>query len=187
MRTPKPPEIDVGEVVTEVAALLRSGASTPEAWAQTLAQHPADSPWAAAGQQIAAGTSVDAALRDLASVVKYSGALLVAAAGCCLATEWGSSAADVLDGCVETVTELQNAASERQAAFAGSRATMRMLLALPLCALCLFQGAGINGIGTLISTPIGWACLAIGAAFLTLGHRWVQKLISAAERAGTSP
>src|SRR5690625_6072016 len=113
MRTPKPPEIDVGEVVTEVAALLRSGASTPEAWAQTLAQHPADSPWAAAGQQIAAGTSVDAALRDLASDVKYPGALLGAAAGCRLATELGSSAADVLDECVETVTELQNAASER--------------------------------------------------------------------------
>lgn len=187
MRKTKPPEIDVGEIVTEVAALLRSGVSTPEAWAQTLAQQPADSPWAEAGHQIAAGTAVDAALRDLASDVKYPGALLGAAAGCRLATELGSSAADVLDECVETVTDLQNAATERQAAFAGPRATMRMLLALPLIALFLFQGAGVNGIGALISTPIGWGCLTIGAVFLVLGHRWVQKLISAAEHAGTRP
>lgn len=178
----KQPEVDVGEVVTEVAALLRAGATTQQAWAQTLAQQPASSPWAEAGQEIAAGTPVDAALRALSSQVPFPGPLLGAAAGCRLATQLGSSAADVLDECVETVSELQNAAAERHSALAGPRSTMRVLLGLPVIALFLFQGAGINAIGALASSPAGWMCLFIGAVFLHVGQRWVKKLITAAER-----
>lgn len=183
----KPADVDVGEVVTEVAALLRAGASTLQAWAQTLAQQPASSPWAQAGQEIAAGTPVDIALRDLAEQVPFPGPLLGAAAGCRLAERLGSSAADVLDECVETVTDLQNAATERRSALAGPRATMRVLLGLPAIALFLFQGAGINGIGALISSPAGWMCLVVGGGLLGAGQRWVQKLIAAAERGEGAP
>ncbi|HLS03494.1 MAG TPA: hypothetical protein VK030_01910 [Actinomycetales bacterium] len=174
-------EVDVGEVVAEAAALLRSGADLQQAWAQTLGRQPADSPWAEAGYEIAQGLAVDEALRGLAKRVKHPEAVLGAAAGCALAQRIGSSAADVLDECVQTATELQTATADRKAAVAGPRSTMRVLLVLPVIALFLFQGAGINAIATLVSTPAGWTCLIAGGALLYGGQRWVAKLITAAE------
>lgn len=175
-------EVDVGEIATEVAALLRAGADPKDAWAHALSQQPSGSPWANAGAQIAAGYEVDHALNQLAGEVKFPGPLLGAVAGLRLATEIGSSAADVLDECVQTVSELQASANERHASLAGPRSTMRILLALPLFALFLFAGAGVNGLGVLLGTPAGWFCAAVGAALLYAGHRWVRRLVRAAER-----
>jgi|GEM_PF-3238401 len=177
-------DIDVGEIVTEVAALLRAGADPKHAWAQVLSRQPAGSPGAEAATLIAAGEPVEQVLEWLAPQLRFPGPLLGAAAGTRLAQRLGSSTADVLDECVETVTSLQDSAAERHASLAGPRSTMRVLLALPLFALFLFSGAGVNGIEQLLTTGPGWACLVVGAVFLGFGHRWVQKLIAAAEQGG---
>lgn len=175
-------EVDVGEIVTEVAALLRAGASAKQAWAQTLNQRQVHPAWARAGEEIASGVPIDEALTSLAAQIANPGPLLGAAAGSRLARNLGSSAAEVLDAAAVTVTEVQNAAAERHAALAGPRATMRLLLALPPISLLLFQVAGMSTFETLLSTPAGGVCLALGAVLLILGNRWVRRLILQAQR-----
>lgn len=179
-------EADIGEIMTEVAALLRAGSHPPQAWTQVLAQQPANSVWSEAATEIAAGIPVPDALEKLAKKVQFPGPLLGAAASSRLAHELGSSAAEVLDQCVETVTHLQDSAAQRRSALAGPKATMRVLLWLPFIALTLFFGAGIDTWGALFGGPLGWMCLVLGAIFLTLGARWVRRLIITAER-GVTP
>lgn len=179
-------EVDIGEIMIESAALLRAGAPPQQAWLQVLSHQDPDTEWTTAATRIAAGCPVPDALEELARRVDFPGPVLGAAASCRLAQELGTSAADVLDQCVETVAALQDSAAQRRAALAGPKATMRVLLWLPFIALTLFLGAGINAWSALLGTRLGWLCLTLGAGLLVSGSRWVRRLLIAAER-GESP
>lgn len=179
------PDTDVGSLIAQVATLLRSGIGLEEAWAQALLETAPEirgDAWMRASHRVAAGEEIGDVLNGLAPEVSQPQALIGAGAASRLAKELGSSAADVLEECVDTVTHLQEAAAERHAALAGPRTTMRVLLALPLVALMLFQGAGVGAIEVLLLKPVGWFCVALGGLLLWWGHRWVNKLLTAAQR-----
>lgn len=182
---PQETDTDVGSLIAQVATLLRSGIGLEEAWAQALletAPETMGAAWMRASHRVAAGEEIGDVLNGLAPEVPQPQALIGAGAASRLAKELGSSAAEVLEECVDTVTHLQEAAAERHAALAGPRTTMRVLLALPLVALMLFQGAGVSAIEVLILKPIGWFCVLLGGLLLWWGHRWVNKLLTVAQR-----
>ncbi|MFD0528964.1 type II secretion system F family protein [Kitasatospora arboriphila] len=64
---------------------------------------------------------------------------------------------------------------------AGSRATVALLAALPVFALLLGTALGAHPLSTLLHTPAGLACLAVGAVLETTGLLWTARIVRAAE------
>ncbi|GAA4166086.1 type II secretion system F family protein [Gryllotalpicola daejeonensis] len=66
-------------------------------------------------------------------------------------------------------------------AFAGPRATARLVGLLPLVALGFGAMLGFDTVHVLAATPVGWACLGGGIALMVGARRWSGRLLAAAE------
>ena len=66
-------------------------------------------------------------------------------------------------------------------AFAGPRATARLVGLLPLVALGFGALLGFDTVHVLAATPVGWACLGGGIALMIGSRRWSGRLLAAAE------
>ena len=76
----------------------------------------------------------------------------------------------------------RDAASDRDAALAGPRATMRLLSWLPGGGIILGYLLGGSPLQILTATPFGWAAGAIGVGFWLAGRVWSRRLVKDAER-----
>lgn len=77
-----------------------------------------------------------------------------------------------------------DATRKRDVAFAAPRATMRLVMLLPVIGIAFAFLLGFNPLETLFLSPPGWALLFIGATLMLLGYVWSTRLIS---RAAGSP
>ena len=66
-------------------------------------------------------------------------------------------------------------------AFAGPRATARLVGLLPLVALGFGALLGFDTVRVLAATPVGWACVGGGVALMIGARRWSGRLLAAAE------
>jgi tight adherence protein B len=85
------------------------------------------------------------------------------------------------------IRDLAQAQREIAVALASPAATARLVLVLPGVGLLFGTFLGFNTIGTLLTTPIGWACLGLGAGLLVAAARWNRRMVRSAEPRNTTP
>ncbi|WP_233565774.1 type II secretion system F family protein [Cellulomonas sp. PhB143] len=184
-------------VVARVASLVRAGAAPGDAWQQTCGVEVDDlgvpdgahlaARWGGApgGRRRGAGWARRAGGRDAAVAARSRAAAVVA--GSALAVELGAPTATVLDVIGAALVAEAEARDERDAAFAGPRATVRLLLCLPLVGVLLGAALGASPWGTLLGGGVGSAALLLGVGFLGAGWWWTRRLVARARAEGSPP
>lgn len=74
--------------------------------------------------------------------------------------------------------------TSRKLAMAGPRATVWVLSALPVVAICLGVALGANPVGVLIDGGVGSVLAAVGIGLAAIGWLWSRALIAQVARAG---
>ena len=202
-RLPRGAGADIGLTLTEVAALLRAGATPERAWARVLRRAglpeeaglaPADDgappalarltaapapswlPRRDAGRWIWRPPIRGAVAADQAMRAAVPGAV----AACRLTRALGSPLAGVLESVAEGVSESGRARASRQAALSGPRTTARLLAALPLVALALGSLVGAHPEDLLLGGSWGSVLGLAGIGLMIAGHRLTSRLVRAA-------
>lgn len=116
----------------------------------------------------------------LADADRYDLAWRQIAAAWRVAEASGAPLADCLHSFVLALRAADEASRDVQVALSGPRATARVVLALPPVGLLLSLGMGFDTGAVLVGTPIGWACLAVGAGLVAVAGRWNARLVRAA-------
>lgn len=96
----------------------------------------------------------------------------------------GAPVAAVLARLATRLESEDDGAAMRETALAGPRATVRLLTWLPFVGLGLGMAMGVDPLGVLLGSPLGWACLVSGLALVVAGRAWSTHLISVAARPG---
>ncbi|WP_207345407.1 hypothetical protein [Arthrobacter sp. E3] len=94
----------------------------------------------------------------------------------------GAPVAAILDRLAQAIEAEQDAVALRETALAGPRATVRLLSWLPSIGLGLGIVMGVDPIGALLGSPLGWAVLAAGVLFSLVGRIWSARMITGAAR-----
>ena len=97
-----------------------------------------------------------------------------------VAAHAGSGLADGLDRLAASLAAEERRRADVAAQLAGPRASAAVLAALPLCGLALAASLGARPVPFLLTTPIGLACLVLGAALDVAGVCWVRRITRAA-------
>lgn len=126
------------------------------------------------------GADVPAALRLVAELPGGRGAAAVAACWQ-VSADSGTGLLAGLDQLGDALRSERALAEEVAGELAGSRATVALLAALPVFALLLGTALGAHPLSTLLHTPAGLACLAVGAVLETTGLLWTARIVRAAE------
>lgn len=157
LRAGRPPR-DALEGAAGVCAVLR-----PAAAAARLGGD------AGAALTRAAGTPGAAGLRSLGAAWR-------------VAERSGAAFATIVERLAESLRADESVRRQVAAGLAGTRATARLLAALPLFGIALGYGIGADPVGFLTATPVGRGCLLAGLALAVLGLEWVERLASRCER-----
>jgi tight adherence protein B len=173
----------VVELAYALAAELRAG-RPPGAALAVVAE--AGGPLAAPLREVAAvtqaGVPVAAELRRLAEVPGAE-ALQALAVVWEVTEEHGGPVAEVLDRLGEALDAEAAARRSLQAALAGPRATMLLLLALPCLGIALGESTGAHPLSLLVHRPLGWTLLAAAVVLDAIGAAWTRRLLRGAMRA----
>ncbi|WP_314921244.1 hypothetical protein [Actinomyces oris] len=200
------PEPDLGLLLTEVASLLRAGATPQRAWVRACQR---------AGLTEGAEPDEDGVppvLRALADLQhdswlpRWSDGRLYwrppprgrrtrqrrataagvpgAIASCRLSTALGAPLADILQTVAGGVAESGHAEASRRAALAGPRTTARLLACLPVVGLGLGMLVGADPAALLLDGGVGSAVGALGIVLMGVGHLVTRRLIRAATAEG---
>ena len=200
------PEPDLGLLLTEVASLLRAGATPQRAWTRACGR---------AGLTEGAEPDEDGVppvLRALADLQHDSwlprwsegrlrwhppprgrrarqmrataAGVPGAVASCRLSTALGAPLADILQTVAGGVAESGRAEASRRAALAGPRSTARLLACLPVVGLGLGMLVGADPASLLLDGGLGSAVGALGIGLMVVGHLLTRRLIRAATAEG---
>jgi tight adherence protein B len=171
--------LDLARLIDRVAVLVDAGTPPPRAWALASSASAAS----AAGAQCVGGVEHghgggrahdDPTHRDV------HGVLAVAA-------RTGAPVVPALRALAVSLRD--SAAAERsvRVALAGPRSSARVVLALPAFGTLLGSMWGVDTIGVLVHTPVGWGCLSAAAFLVTVAQRWTSRLVAAAAGGTTVP
>ncbi|MDQ1569879.1 MAG: tight adherence protein, partial [Actinomycetota bacterium] len=151
-------------VVQRLAVLLAAGVAPAAAWGYL---REGDLPERIAAR-VHTGADIPESIRDEAATLPASDALpwRGLAAAWCVATDAGAPLAPTLRQFAKSIRDLAQSQREITIALAAPVATARLVVALPPVGMLFGLVLGFNTIGTLFTTPIGWACLVIGTALL---------------------
>lgn len=152
--------VAVAGVVTEVVALAKQGVSVDEGIVEVVRHTP--------------------------GVPGLTGWLGLAAAWR-VATDAGAPLASTLTELAHSLRDLAQTARDVQVALAGPVATARMVLALPAVGVLFGAALGFDTLGTLFTTPAGFACLIGGVGLMLAAQGWNRRLIRSATPAVQSP
>ena len=95
----------------------------------------------------------------------------------------GAPVAAILGRLALSIEADQDAAALRETALAGPRATVRLLSWLPFLGLGLGMAMGVDPLGALLGSLLGWLVLGSGVVLSLIGRLWSAKLIEGASRA----
>jgi tight adherence protein B len=109
------------------------------------------------------------------------------AAAWLVATDAGAPLAPALRAFAVSLRALAQAQRDAAVALAGPVATARLVMALPAVGLLFGLAMGFDTLGVLVGNPLGWACLASGAALIALGVRWNRRLVRSARPDAATP
>lgn len=160
-------------VVTQVAALLRAGAPPGAAWSRAVG--------------VPVGSDGVPHEQALAAVVGGAAHARAVVAATRLALEVGAPLGRVLEVVSDALVSEAEARAERDAAFAGPRATARLLLWLPVGGVAVGWALGADPVATATDGGAGTAAVGLGMVLLAAGRVWTARLVAAARRAGGGP
>ncbi len=163
---------DLARLTRRLAVLLGAGVTPASAW-----QH----------LGVDVGDDVAIALQRRGQTEQEREAWRGLAAAWVVATDAGAPLAPSLRGYAESLTSLAQSQRDARVALAGPAATARIVMALPALGLLFGLALGFDTIGVLVGTPVGWACLVIGAALLVAAWRWNRGMIAAAAPKTVTP
>ncbi len=157
---------EVGPIVTEVARGIAAGREIPAMIVDQLvaihaSANPITEPEADAWRSLAAAWQV--------------------------ATTAGTPLAPALQAIAQSIRAVSAARSELQLSLTGSVSTAKIVMILPAVAVLFGVLLGFDPIRTLVTTPVGLACLAAGLLLILVAARWNRRLIARAERHETNP
>ena len=167
-RGPQAPTDPIARV-TAVAAELRSGAPPPAAWERGIGVRTVD------------GLPT---LEELVRVMGDPRAAAAVLAAARLAEEVGAAPAAVLDRIAAALAEEAEADARRRAAFAGPRATARLLAWLPLVGVLLGLALGARPDEVLLDGGGGTVLGGLAALLMLVGRRWTARHLVAAAAVG---
>lgn len=96
-------------------------------------------------------------------------------------TRSGAGLAASVSRLAQSLREAQETRFQLETELAGPRATARMLAFLPLVGIGLGYLMGAQPLTWLISQPLGWATLAVGACLTALGVWWTTAIAAKVE------
>jgi tight adherence protein B len=175
----------VRQVVEAWARALRAGAAVPEALADAVADiRFARELLRSSSSAAATGADLPTALRADAARLPPAAARAVRAASACAAVAHseGARLADALDHLADALRADEQHRAHVRAQLAGPRATARLLAALPVLALVMASGAGMD-VRSVVLEP-GWGLLAVACAVAldVVGIGWTARIARAAEQ-----
>ncbi|WP_100365861.1 type II secretion system F family protein [Diaminobutyricimonas aerilata] len=165
---------EVASLVHRVAVLLSAGVPPASVWA-----HLEEPSAALVTAGLARGRPVPDALQQLAA--DTGGDERVAweavAAAWAVSAEAGASLAPTLRRLAGTLRDVAQLRREAQVALAGPVATARLVMVLPMVSLVFGAALGFDTLGVLVGTPVGWACVGVGAALMLTARAWNRALV----------
>ena len=95
-----------------------------------------------------------------------------------LASEVGGDAAHHIDALIDTLLDRSHARQDRQAQASTAMASTRLITWLPVvyAAWIVSDSPAIRN--TMLATPLGWTCLALGIGLNLVGRMWTKRLIN---------
>ncbi|MBV7412510.1 type II secretion system F family protein [Dermabacteraceae bacterium TAE3-ERU27] len=165
--------LGTARLTQSLAALLAAGVSEAKAWHLLAAQHAVAE---RVSRQLASGGQAAVALREEPHAGRALGAALE------LSCTAGISRSGILARIAAQLRALDDAERARQAAFAGPRATARLLALLPVAALGLGYLLGGSPLVFLFGSSLGLFCLLSGVSCYLAGTFWIFRLLLAAAR-----
>jgi tight adherence protein B len=149
-------------MLDDVARHTRAGRSVPAALATALADRPELATWFPGGAP-AADLPTEAALA--------SRAIGVAAAS-------PSNAADTCERAARAIRDRRAVTAERAAQSAPARLSARVMTVLPLGVAVWSIAVDPTVRKVLLTTPLGWVCLAGGLGLNLAGRWWTNRLVA---------
>lgn len=172
--------VGIATVTQRLAVLLGAGVAPGSAWHHVAAS---------TGSPVAARVASGAGIAE--SAAGTSGLELEAwrglGAAWAVATEAGAPLGPALRSYAASLRELGETQRDARVALAAPVATARMVMALPAVGILFGLALGFNTLGTLVTTPAGWSCLAVGGALLLLAARWNRRLVRSAQPVSATP
>ena len=166
------------EALESIARSLRAGASLPMAVAEVGRALPAP-----VGEQLleiagnaARGRSLVVSIDEWAQRTSGESVGLVAAA-LSLAAEVGGAAARSLDGVADTLRDREAARREVRALSTQARASALVIGLGPVAFAFIVLVTDPSSAAFLVSSPIGFVCLASGVALDALGAVWMRAIV----------
>lgn len=92
----------------------------------------------------------------------------------------GAPMADALMRLAAQLESIRESDRKRRVAFAGPRATMKLVILLPLIGCAFSMLLGFNTLEVLLTTPIGWAVSGVGLVLLIIGQQWSKRMLNRA-------
>jgi tight adherence protein B len=172
--------LEVARMVERLAVVLGSGSPLRSAWRIVAESLPAGE-LADLALRVSAGADPRRAARGRLARSAEIRALGAALEVC---EHSGAPMSSLLEGLASALRGLHDAAAARRSAFAGPRATGRILLGLPVAGIALGALLGADPVGTLVSTGPGRILLAAGSALTLGGWWWMRSLLRTAEGHG---
>lgn len=161
------------EVCDLLAAELASGRPPGAALAAASERWP---PLIAAVEAVRLGADVPDALRRLAELRPGAADLRWVAGAWQVAQHSGHGLATALERTAGGLRARRRTRRLVDSELASARATARLVACLPLAVLVMGSGAGSDPWTFLLTTPVGWVCLAGGLGLIGLGLWWIERL-----------
>lgn len=168
---------EVESAALQAAVLLRGGLPAGRVWQVMARESPESAILSKIWLMVRSGASVPRALTAVDDP-----AWRVLAAVWEVADTSGAPLAAALEQFASAMRDLDRIAERRSVLLAGTRSTIRLVIALPPFALVLGAALGFDPISVLVS-PIGMVLAFVGVLLLALGMLWAQKLVAAAMQA----
>ncbi len=176
-RAPASQAREIGALCAALAGELRAGQPPEGAWRAVLSSWSGQlpGPWLP-------GSDVMALLTRWARVPGWGG--LAAVAVCWrVADDAGAGLADALDRVGEAMRHEYEVAAEVHGQLSSVRATGVVLAMLPAVAVTMGTLLGADPLSILFGSPIGAACLGVGAVFGAAGWWWLARQVESVREA----
>jgi tight adherence protein B len=179
---------DVATTLDRLAVLIAAGVAPGVAW-HHVALRAGSSVVTAAAFAASEGRSIAAAITHASDGLdaRLGEAWRSAAAAWGVAVECGAPLAASLRELAAVYRAVGHNQRELEAAWAGPRATVRLVAALPAVGVVFGLLMGFDTLRVLFASPPGWLCLLLGGALMFAGGRWNRRLMAAARPARSAP
>ena len=94
-----------------------------------------------------------------------------------LALASGGPVASAIESLGETFRKIARHEREVELTFAGPKATAKLVAWLPGASLLLAQLSGFGPVDAIMTNPLAFGCLVLGALLMVGGHRWSKSII----------